>query len=369
RLVAALGSYEQPAAIASLVRVLEDGESSTLRVHATRALGHAGVATSARPLLETLATAGDGKLRREIVSALGQIGSPVAQEPLTRLLTATQEPELRARVTVALGSIGGAGAVPALIELLQDEAPAIRFFAVRGLARAEDGRAVAPLAAFYRRLTERHADAAPAEILRRPAPYLADLEMRLEIVRALTRIDPPAARDVLLDAAVPVRFARDSAAALKLNQAAYQLRRAAIFGLGYTRSAAATRFLSSAGGALADRDFRIRSIAVRALGTLSRSEAVAAVLEKLDDKVAEVRWEASLVLGRFADRQAVEPLLARLSDPHPEVRYHAVLGLGYLGDARAAGRIEALLESERSPKVRQAILTTLGLFGQPAVVG
>ncbi|MEM7352677.1 MAG: HEAT repeat domain-containing protein, partial [Acidobacteriota bacterium] len=47
RLVAALGSYEQPAAIASLVRVLEDGESSTLRVHATRALGHAGVATSA----------------------------------------------------------------------------------------------------------------------------------------------------------------------------------------------------------------------------------------------------------------------------------------------------------------------------------
>lgn len=362
QVVAALGSFPEPSAIAALSRQSRTAKARTLRRRAILALGRTGSAAAAPPLIEALARARSDRARAEVVGALARTRAPAARAPLIALLGRTTSAALRVHITMALGAIAGGSAAPTLIDLLEDEVSAVRFHAIQGLAQAGDPRAVEPLTALYQRLAERHAGLDAAQILGDPIPYLSALSLRFEIVRALVALNAPAARAVLLDAAGRRDFPRDSSLALRLTEGVYELRRAAIHGLGYSESSEAARFIAAE--PLEDRDFRLRAAAVRALGVLGQADVVAALIPRLGDETAEVRWETAFVLGRLGDQGAVRPLLGRLSDDHPEVRTQALLSLGYLGAAAAAAAIEAVAADDAEAKVREAARAALAMLRQ-----
>ena len=361
RIVAALGSFPEEPAIAALAGLLRNERSRSLRRRAIRALGRMATPAAAPPLLAALETARSDRVRAEIVDALARARAPAARRPLIELLAATADPRLRVRITVALGALADGSVAPTLIRLLDDDSPPVQFFAARGLGRSGDRRGVEPLRRLYRDVARRDAALTPAEIEADPVALLADLSLRYEIVRALHRIDAPAGLDVFLDAARRRDLRRDSAAHLRLNEGVYQLRRAAVVALGYTGSEAAARTLIA--DLLADRDFRIRAVAVQALGVLGADGAVAALVPRLDDDTAEVRWRAAAVLGRLGKPGAASALAARLGDAHPEVRRQAVLSLGYLGAVEARERVAALARGDADAAVREAARETVRLLG------
>ncbi len=239
----------------------------------------------------------------------------------------------------------------------------MRFFAIDGLAAAGARQAVAPLRRLYRRVSAIVRENRAVALSGDAARFLAAQSQRVAAVRALANLDPAGALDELLDAARLRTYPRDSALSLRLNEGAYELRRLAITGLGYSRSAAATRYLLD-GGAVGDRDFRIRASAVRALGVLGEVAALNALVAALEDPSAEVRWIAATVLGRMGDRRAGDSLLSALSDPHPRVRRQAVLSLGYLRVRPAMRQIAALAEGDDSEAVRAAARSVLGLLSR-----
>jgi hypothetical protein len=221
----------------------------------------------------------------------------------------------------------------------------VQYYAVRGLAAAEDPRAAAPLRVLHARLAARQA----AEAETSPG-FLADLSLRIEIATALIDLDAPGSYALFREALAPRAFVRDSALGLRLNEGFYELRRAATVGLGYSRNAEAAAVLAQ--GPLADGDFRLRAAAVRALGVLGAPGTLALLLPRLDDESPEVRWEAAFVLARLGQPEAVPALVARLDDAHAEVRRQSALALGMLGARSARERIAALAAGDPDARTR-----------------
>ncbi len=166
----------------------------------------------------------------------------------------------------------------------------------------------------------------------------------------------------MLRAARPRTLELDSTAAMALAHAFYQRRRVALYGLAYTDADEAFELLLGPAG-VGDSDPRLRAIAVRSLAVLGRPGSVQAVLARLDDGSAEVRWTAASVLGRLDNRAAVEPLRKRLGDAVAEVRKQAALALGYLGDRQAEADLERVANTDQSAKVREAAKFAVLLLG------
>ncbi|MDP6344972.1 MAG: HEAT repeat domain-containing protein, partial [Alphaproteobacteria bacterium] len=363
-IVSALGAYRRPRAVAALAGLLDGKGNASLRRKAIGALGRTGSHTATAPLLAALGTAQADGERAAIVAALSQIADPAARPALERLFDASKAPLLKVRIAAALGAIRDGSAVPKLIVLLEHELAAVRFFAVDALATANDRRAAEPLRRLYRRASA--AAELPDGRAGRPAitAFLASQSLRLAVIRALITLDPGGSVAEFLDAAAPMERPRTSAVGLRLNEGIYELRRAAIVGLGYSRTATASRYLAD-GGILADRDFRLRATALRALGVLRQPASAPAVVALLDDGVAEARWVAAKVLGRLGNTDAANDLRLRLGDPHPEVRRQAALSLGFLGDRQACPELAGLVGDDPAKQVREAAQATRSHLCRP----
>ncbi|HJP19918.1 MAG TPA: HEAT repeat domain-containing protein [Alphaproteobacteria bacterium] len=351
-LIAALGQFSDPRSIAALSRELEQAKSPNLRRRAALALGETGHPAAAGPLVEALGRPQNKSFKIYLVDAMGRSGGADARRPLAELAEAADDPLLRIRATIALGAVTEGRSTAALIKLLRDPNPAIRYHVIQGLAKQADPAARPALIEVYREI-----QSAPATD---PEDILFALTMRYEIVRTLTAIDPTGAAAILRNAAERLEFGRNSAFSLRLNEGAYELRRVAIWGLGYSDSDQSSAYLLKT--ALADRDFRIRSVTARSLGVLGRTAAVPALIDRLGDKVAEVRWQAALVLGRLGDVRAAEALIAALEDGHPEVRRQAALALGYLGAKNAVQALRARAGTDADERVREAAGQGLALI-------
>ena len=132
-----------PAGAAALTKALKD-KSSYLRTLATAMLGDIGPeAKIAVPALTALLKDKDSYLRLAATKALGQIG-PEARTAIPALVAvrgymevpidAARRSETRQVGPWALGQIGPP-AIPALVELLKDKDPAVRFAAAEGLGK------------------------------------------------------------------------------------------------------------------------------------------------------------------------------------------------------------------------------------------
>jgi HEAT repeats len=91
-------------------------------------------------------------------------------------------------------------------------------------------------------------------------------------------------------------------------------------------------------------------------------EALAALLEAVNDRDAQVREKAALVIGLWPDERASAALIHALADPDAQVREKAAIGLAL---RRRPGAVEALLAAIRDPdaQVREKAAIALGMSG------
>ena len=362
--VDALSNFSEQSAVKRLSALVAGGDNQIFRQRAIRALGRTGSASAVQPLLQALKTSSDDSERVLVVSALMGLRSKKAVMPLKTLLQKSTDPRLRTQIVIALGAIDDGSIYPTLIELLSDRAPAVRYFAVKGLHDQGLREAVLPISRLSMEISRHLDNHTTQELLSEPLPVLADLSFQLAALEAITDLGATQGIEALLMAARPRHIPRDSSTALKIAEGFYRQRRAALYGLGYTRSREAVRFLAGDNG-VGDPDFRLRAVAARSIGVLGFSDALEVMIVCLDDPMAEVRWTAATVLGLLKDKAAVVPLLQHLSDKNSEVRRQAAFSLGFLGDPRAYDKLSRLVEEDENQNVQTAAAFSIQLLKKP----
>ncbi len=358
-IVAPHGRYADPAAVAALAAIAlgDGGARDRLRRHAIAALGATGHPDAAAPLLALLDRAASEAEALPIVRALGRSGAAAARAPLAALLERARDVRLRTTLALALAAVGDRDTAAAMTRLLADPAPPVQLAAIRALASHGAREHAAAVAAYARALAARLFDGGTRDAAR----AVVDASLLQAALATLTALDAARGGDVLLDVARRRDTARETTADIVIANALYQLRRGAIYGLGYTGSDAAAAFLAGPGG-LRDPDPRLRAAAIRSVAVLGRPDAAAAIVAALADPRAEVRIAAAGALGRLGESRAVAPLIESLADRHAQVRRRAAESLGYLADPAARPALKERAEGDESPVVRKAAGFALSLL-------
>ena len=153
---------------------------------------------------------------------------------------------------------------------------------------------------------------------------------------------------------------------MEIAAALYQLRRIALYGLGYAQAAhrEAARALLLGPAGIGDADARLRAVAVRSLGVLAAPGAADRIRPLLgSDPSADVRMTAARVLGLLHDRESARGArrgLGRPPRPGPQGgRARARLSAGAV---TARAKLEALAARDRAEAVRDAAAYALTLL-------
>ena len=125
----------------------EEPKTSFLAIHAWRVIG-SPAALPAAPRLRDLLPAPDEAVRAQAAEALAEIDPPSALPAIPRLMESARpgrEVGIRLTALAALGKIGpaAAGAVPTLVELVDEQDIAISAGAIEALGRVDPPRAAA----------------------------------------------------------------------------------------------------------------------------------------------------------------------------------------------------------------------------------
>jgi hypothetical protein len=219
----------------------------------------------------------------------------------------------RAAAAAVLGDMGSRGAIPALIELLDDPAREVRAAAARSLAILDADEAVAPL---VRALAEGRLQRAvvgwalmrlgePAVPRLHPLLGSDNADVRAAAVELIGLIGSAA------DAPAVLERLRDPAAEVRAKSAR------ALGRLGAAQAAAALR------DALGDRIFFVRAAAARALGDIGDAASAAALVRQAQTDRFEAAHAAALALAEISP-QALEGI-ATLSTATDHVREAAGL--------------------------------------------
>ncbi len=347
------------------VEVLEDALLSgqggaSLRPRLIASLGRTQNERAAEPLLKALKDANSPRQQAPIIRALAGVASPRSVPALSAILETTVDPGLRILTTIALVTSGEGAVAPALTSLLDDPQPAVQFAAARGLQNLKDETTGPALLAFANNtyteintLLETGGAANAAEII-----GLASL---LEpVLQGLADFYAPATTTLFIDLA-GLETARDATAnplSPALSNALYQMRRIAVFGLGYTDSEDAFAVLTGNQGA-GSRDKRLRALSARSLGVLEHEGSVTALIQLLEDEAAEVRWAAADALGRLPSSGQIAPLIGRLSDRDGRVRTLSAGALGLLGAEDAVVALNEIAANDTSESARKAAALAL----------
>ncbi|MCC2113391.1 MAG: HEAT repeat domain-containing protein, partial [Hyphomicrobiales bacterium] len=356
-----------PPAVDLLARLAGDPRNQSLARRAVVALGRTGAPQAIPVLLDLLGKARDDRERLAIVEALGNLRATEAADVLAELADGASDPRLRITAVIALGTIRDGGSLPVLTRLLDDPLPAVRLTTIRALAALGDPRATASIAALVRREADALAKRDDVALFADPSTALAGLAVQLDGLRTLADLDAPAAVDAILAATTRRKLPADSATALRLAEGFYEVRRQAIYALGYTKSDRAKAYLAGPEG-LGDPDPRIRLVAVRARGVLGGSGALAEITPHLDDPSTDVRRMAAIVAGRLGDAAAVPLLVKALEDPIPQVRREAALGLAFLDAAEAREALARTAQSDSDEEVKAAARFALKRLDKPGSV-
>lgn len=157
----ASGWVQNAIPLAALVAALA-GDDAFLREQAAFSLGVRGEARAVGPHLVRLqapqpapgvrraiyrSLCGIGDLRA--IDALARLGAPEAASVLKALLAAADDPVIRVRLTVVLSRVRDGSAFAALVGLLADPLPAVRYFALGDLIRSGDAAAAGQISALY----------------------------------------------------------------------------------------------------------------------------------------------------------------------------------------------------------------------------
>lgn len=338
--------------------------------------------SSAGPILAQLAAeAKDPSLsqdrRLEALEVLARWRTAEIRTPLQELL-ADPAPEIRAVAAKGLGWPGNSASVPALKERVLDraESPAVRAAAAHALVEIGDAAIGPTLVALSRDADPKiREDALRGLIIDGPLKSQTDrqalavlavedealgLPFRAEAIRTLTSMKDPATVPVLirvLDTGPRLKIAIPPPNATQNQnlQARYQqirdIRAWAARGLGELQDRSA---LPSLVTATEDTDdFFLRYLAAGALASWRAREALPAFLRLLDDPWPDTRRIAVQAVAFVGDQSHVDVVAMRLRDGAVPVRLSACETLAALGGPAAAQRLEAAVQDEGHPEVRQ----------------
>jgi HEAT repeat protein len=116
---------------------------------------------------------------------------------------------------------------------------------------------------------------------------------------------------------------------------------------------------------LEDSNLLLRLRVVQALGYQNDPRAVEPLLALLSDPDSSLRREIIFSLGKIKDRKSIEQILKSLDDKDEIVVEASILVLGDFGDNIALKPIfSVLLKRSESLRIRQAVGSTLGKFGE-----
>ena len=169
-----LRKLKDPRATSRLLSLLDESEAR-LRERAVDLLGDCGDTDTAERLEQVLRMDRSEDVRAAAARALGEIGDPVSVDVLTDALN--DQFSIRCRAIVSLGQIGDDAAQPALLAMLKDQTPEVRFHACNAIAQARLKSARNPL---------------------EPLLYDSVTMVQRAAARALVKLDDPRG-DALLD--------------------------------------------------------------------------------------------------------------------------------------------------------------------------
>lgn len=276
------------------------------------------------------------------------------QAPLPELLETIRDDELlmrRKQATMPLrlkairvvASRGDSDAVPALIDLLRDDLPAVQQEAIHALEALGDERAREPLKRLLR------------------APASEAIETRAKRALAALRDAPLAAApdDGGAPPAPPVTDSDVQQELMRLHHADWRIRRDAILALGQRHDPKLREPLLDC---LNDPDWEVRLQAVQTLQTIRNQEVTKALVLMMSDSVSEVA-EAAMRFAESVGVEALEPLATLLGATDVDAREHAVRLLGKIPENRViAPLLRALRDSDEH--VRQVAAAALRERGQ-----
>jgi len=347
----ALGEIGDPLAMDGLITASEDSHSY-VRSNAITALGNLK-ATAALELLVLKLQDPDSCVRSASARALGKLGCSRAVE---RLILGLQDPDpgVRWTITEVLGDLGKEQALEALIQALQDVHIMVRKTALVALgkigndcaARPFRVRALEPLTAMLTNSDSSLRQAAIVSLQRiggeLPIQALlgdGDVQVRKLAVRALlnTAVLEQSAEPLLNGLQNPFSIVRAESAKLLGEMSADTL---ATIGI--------ERVVNAIAVLLNDLSFKVRKIAVIALGKISSDLAIAPLISALQNlnNHRHLRRNAVFALEKIGTERVFHPITLALKDPIPCVRIAAVSSLARIGGERA---IDLLLTALRDP--------------------
>lgn len=381
RAVGALGALADAAAVATLAQLagaaapVSDNRPAiaaalaadpTLAARAVDALGATGARAAGQALAELLTRAEDPAERLRLTTALARIGAPEARAPLKQVLEQAEDPRLRVAATVALAAAGRAGDAgdvegvrARLAELLSAPERAVQYAAVTALRDIGDAETGAAVARYAEALATWLAAADAPALAEAPQDALERLTLLEAALRTATDLAPAAGLEAMARAAQARPIPREAPQRLALADALYKVRRAALYGLGYTGAAERAGALLAGAFGLGHPDPRLRAVAARSIGVLGRPDAARVLAAALRDEAAEVRWTAAQTLGYLGERAALEPLIGLFGDDDSRVRAAAATALADLGAVEAIPALRRRAETEERPPAQAAAADAL----------
>ena len=147
-------------------------------------------------------------------------------------------------------------------------------------------------------------------------------------------------------------------------------KRSALSEIRNLRSASASRLALPA---LRDKEPIVRATAAASVVFLPATEASAALVPLLEDRIEFVRREAAYALGDVRDRSTTAAVIRLMkSDKIPEVRTATAIALGKIGDLSAIESLLAILKirpREDDEFLRRSAARSIGQIAQISVTG
>ncbi len=368
----------QPKALASLPNLLKDSDAE-IRAQAAKLLGDHGQKQSATALISLLADS-SSRVRFFAAQSLGKLGVPEALAPLAEMLRANADRDPVLRHGGVMGLVG-TGDVRGLVELGQDESPAVRTAAVVALRRL-----AAPEVAQFLNDSNGH-------VVDEAARAIHDLPITAALPELAAMIgNTEISSDALLRRVLNANFrlggaenARALAEFAARTSVPAPLRVEAIAMLADWRQPSPNDRVLNLWRPLAERDVHVAADALRsvlpqlmAAGPNVRSEAIktaakyrigeigsALVLLAKDRSLpASQRVEAFEALAVLDDPQLEAVVRHSLNDPSPEMRAAVRNALASLRPAEAIEPLQRAVESGTVLE-QQSALATLTTIADP----
>ena len=356
--IKSLGSFSGPATLQALTDFARDKDDSISQL-ALLSLGRTRSTTALTILQESLRQSENREQTLVILRALTSLANPDTIADIQALYRKTDDEQVKRYALVAMASTRARGSESYFLEALSSEDHQSRILGLAVLRNYGSRNQAASITEHAllegSRIFKQNGEA----LLLEPGSTIASLELLIEYLRTIIRLDPHAGENLYLQAAAVNSIPRSSSTALKIAQDLYQLRWQAIYGLGYTGTEQAAEIVAAA---LDDPDARIRAVAIRSLGVLGNAKYLDSIVPMLNDGSAEVRWMAARVLGRSRVNSASESLIRSLADPNAQVRLESALALGYLNAVAAKSKLSKVASQDPDSRVQEAALYAASLI-------